>query len=512
MALILINALCYFEERLSKKTAITPTRVENYSEWYQAVIQAAEMAEMSGIRGCMILRPWGYGIWQELQRLLDAEIRRTGHENVYFPLFIPLSYIEKEAAHVEGFAREMAVVTHHRLEQKDGRLLPASPLHEPLVVRPTSETIIGASMAKWINSWRDLPLLLNQWANVVRWEMRPRIFLRTTEFLWQEGHTAHADRADAERETRQMLDVYRNFLQDELAIPVLSGAKPASERFPGAVDTLCVEAMMQDGKALQAGTSHYLGDNFARAAGIRFTARDGEKQYVHTTSWGVTSRLIGALIMVHGDDNGLRIPPRVAPRHIVIVTASNDDAALNAYADELCQHLCAVRFDAQRQVVCNIDRRDLRMGEKNWSWIKKGVPIIVNLGKRELASRTVSISRRDCEPQEKTSLASDAFIAQIKALLAAIQKNYFNQASNFLIQHTRRDINARADFEQAFRDGVSPYPFLHVKWCENEQCQAQAEKLAVTIRCIPFAQSDTSGHCVICGKETKLDVVFAKSY
>lgn len=470
------------------------------------------MAEMSGIRGCMILRPWGYGIWQELQRILDAEIKRTGHENVYFPLFIPLSYIEKEAAHVEGFAREMAVVTHHRLEQKDGRLLPASPLREPLVVRPTSETVIGASMAKWINSWRDLPLLLNQWANVVRWEMRPRIFLRTTEFLWQEGHTAHADREDAERETRQMLAVYRNFLQDDLAIPVLSGAKPPSERFPGAVDTLCVEAMMQDGKALQAGTSHYLGNNFAKAAGIRFTTRAGDKQFVHTTSWGVTSRLIGALIMVHGDDNGLRIPPRVAPRHVVIVTTSNDDTALNAYAEELCQQLCAARFDTQRQVVCNIDRRDLRMGEKNWSWVKKGVPLIVNIGKRELENRTVSFSRRDHAPQEKTSLASDAFIAQIKDTLNAIQKNYFDRASNFLAQHTQRDINTYADFEQAFGNDVFPHPFLHVKWCESEQCQAQAEKLAVTIRCIPFEQSNTTGQCVICSKDANLDAVLAKSY
>lgn len=497
---------------MSNKTAITPRRAENYPEWYQAVIQAAEMAEMSGIRGCMILRPWGYGIWQELQRILDAEIRRTGHENVYFPLLIPLSYIEKEAAHVEGFAKEMAVVTHHRLEQKDGRLLPAAPLREPLVVRPTSETVIGASMAKWINSWRDLPLLLNQWANVVRWEMRPRIFLRTTEFLWQEGHTAHVDREDAERETRKMLAVYRDFLQDELAIPVLSGAKPASERFPGAVDTLCVEAMMQDGKALQAGTSHYLGNNFATAAGIQFTARDGTRQFVHTTSWGVTSRLLGALIMVHGDDNGLRIPPRVAPRHVVIVTASNDDAALDAYAEELCQHLCAVRFDAQRCVVCHIDRRDLRLGEKNWSWVKKGVPLIVNIGKRELEQHTVSFSRRDHAPQEKTSLARDSFVTNIKDTLAAIQRNYFDTASSFLTQHTRHDVSTYADFEQAFGNAIFPQPFLQVKWCGSEQCQARAEKLAVTVRCIPFQQSGVEGRCVICADDAKLDVVFAKSY
>ncbi len=493
------------------RTAITPRRAENYPAWYQAVVQAAEMAEMSGIRGCMIMRPWGYGIWQELQRVLDAEIKRTGHENVYFPLFIPLSYIEKEAAHVEGFAREMAVVTHHRLAQQNGRLVPAAPLREPLVVRPTSETVIGASLAKWIKSWRDLPLLLNQWANVVRWEMRPRIFLRTTEFLWQEGHTAHADRAEAERETRRMLDIYRNFLQDELAIPVLCGAKPASERFPGAVDTLCVEAMMQDGKALQAGTSHYLGDNFARAAGIRFTARDGEKKYVHTTSWGVTSRLIGALIMVHGDDNGLRIPPRVAPRHVVIVTAAGD-TAVDAYADKLAQRLGAVHYDAQHHVVSHIDRRELRLGEKNWSWVKKGVPLIVNIGKREVANRTVSLIRRDHPPSKKASLACDVFVAQIKDILATIQKSYFDSARAFLAQHTLNDIGTQADFEHAFRVDAFPHPFVRSKWCESVQCQAQAEKLAVTVRCIPFAQRDSAGRCVMCGKETALDAVFAKSY
>lgn len=493
-------------------TAITPPRQQDYPEWYQAVIQAAEMAEMSGIRGCMILRPWGYGIWQELQRILDAKIKATGHENVYFPLFIPLSYIEKEAEHVEGFAREMAVVTHHRLEKQDGRLVPASPLREPLVVRPTSETVIGASMAKWINSWRDLPLLLNQWANVVRWEMRPRIFLRTTEFLWQEGHTAHADREEAETETQRMLAVYRDFLQDELAIPVWSGAKPASERFPGAVETLCIEAMMQDGKALQAGTSHYLGNNFAKAANIRFTDRDGEKKFVHTTSWGVTSRLIGALIMVHGDDNGLRIPPRVAPRHIVIVTAKVGDTALDTYAEELCQRLCAVRGDASRNIACTIDRRDLRMGEKNWSWIKKGVPLILNIGKRELEGNTVSVARRDKAPQEKLNLARDTFIAQAADILDDMQKNYFDAARSFLAQHTRDDVCTFADFEQAFRQDTFPQPFVQAKWCGAEQCQARGEKMAVTIRCIPFEQSATQGKCVLCAAPATQRVIFAKSY
>ena len=494
------------------KTALSPRRAENYPEWYQAAIQAAEMAEMAGIRGCMIMRPWGYGIWQELQRILDAEIRHTGHDNVYFPLFIPLSYIEKEAAHVEGFAREMAVVTHHRLEQQDGRLVPASPLREPLVVRPTSETVIGASMAKWINSWRDLPLLLNQWANVVRWEMRPRIFLRTTEFLWQEGHTAHLDREDAEREAQQMLAVYRNFLQDELAIPVLTGTKPPSERFPGAVETLCVEAMMQDGKALQAGTSHYLGCNFAKAAGIRFTDRDGEKKYAHTTSWGVTSRLIGALIMVHGDDNGLRIPPRVAPCHVVVITPTNDDKRLNCYAADLCQRLGAVNFVGQRKIECRLDRRHLRMGEKNWSWIKKGVPLIINVGKRELEQRTLVVIRRDQDPQAKTSMASDTFVATVNDMLNAIQKNYFDAANDFLQHNTQHDVKTQADFAHVFRREAFPHPFVHAKWCGTEQCQEQAEKLAVTIRCIPFEPRNTEGRCVICANQATLDAVFAKSY
>ena len=497
-----------------KKTAISPTRATNYPEWYQAVIRAAEMAEMSSIRGCMILRPWGYGIWQQIQSLLDDMIRRTGHENVYFPLFIPLSYIEKEAEHVEGFAREMAVVTHHRLEKKeDGKLVPSSPLREPLVVRPTSETVIGASMAKWIKSYRDLPLLLNQWANVVRWEMRPRIFLRTTEFLWQEGHTAHVDKEEALAETRRMLDVYEIFLRDYLAIPVLTGAKPETERFPGAVQTLCVEAIMQDGKALQAGTSHYLGQNFARAADIRFTAKDGDKRFVHTTSWGMTSRVIGALIMVHGDDDGLRIPPRVAPKHIVIVTTTTTkDEKLNAYASEIARKLNTTRLNDHRHIVAVIDNRDLRLGEKNWSWIKKGVPIIINIGNRERETQTVSMLRRDHELQEKIPLAVGDFTARAKDILDDIHENLLQSAKDFLAEHTTTAVTDFTDFEQAFASDVFPQPFVQAKWCEANSCLEQAEKLAVTIRCIPFVQTETSGRCVVCRQEATLDAIFAKSY
>jgi len=291
--------------------ALPVTRAENFADWYQAVVGEADLAEESGVRGCMIIRPWGYGIWQRIQELLDRRFRDTGHENCYFPLFIPLSYIAKEAEHVEGFAKEMAVVTHHRLKTIDGVLQPdpEARLEEPLIVRPTSETLIGAAFQRWIRSYRDLPLLLNQWANVVRWEMRPRLFLRTAEFLWQEGHTAHATPEEAMEETRRMLEVYRSFVEDALSIPVVAGEKPAHERFPGAHSTFSIEAMMQDGKALQAGTAHYLGDHFARAQNIRFQTERGDLAYAHTTSWGMTTRLVGAVVMTHGDDDGLRLPP-----------------------------------------------------------------------------------------------------------------------------------------------------------------------------------------------------------
>ena len=308
------------------KTAITPTRAENYAQWYQQVVRAADMAEMSGVRGCMIIKPWGYGLWELIQSQLDARFKETGHENCYFPLFIPLSYFQREAQHVEGFAKEMAVVTHHRLAVKDGILTPDGLLEEPLVVRPTSETVIGEAMAKWVQSYRDLPLLMNQWANVVRWEMRPRILLRTSEFLWQEGHTAHETEDEALRETRQMLEVYRSFVEECLALPVITGEKIAAERFPGAVSTLCIEAMMQDGRALQAGTSHYLGQNFAKACNIQFQSRAGAQEFAHTTSWGVSTRLLGALVMTHADDDGMRVPPRVAAHQIVIIPILRDEA------------------------------------------------------------------------------------------------------------------------------------------------------------------------------------------
>ena len=380
------------------KSAISPRRAEDFPEWYQQVIRAADMAESSDVRGCMVIKPWGYGIWENMQRGLDAMFKATGHKNAYFPLFIPLSYMQKEAEHVEGFAKECAVVTHHRLElNADGKMVPASPLTEPLVVRPTSETIIGASYAKWVQSYRDLPILINQWANVVRWEMRPRLFLRTTEFLWQEGHTAHETEAEARAETRQMLDVYETFAREHLAIPVFTGEKSESERFPGAVQTLCIEAMVQDRKAIQAGTSHFLGQNFSRSSGIQFQTRDGKQEFGWTTSWGVSTRMVGTVIMMHGDDDGLVLPPRIAPTHIVILPVTpkpeTRDAVLAA-AHELAPQLRAIIWHGAPLEV-QVDQRDLGGGVKNWEWIKKGVPLRVELGPRDLESGQVAVSRRD---------------------------------------------------------------------------------------------------------------------
>src|SRR4029079_1603872 len=395
------------------KTAITPRREEDFPEWYQQVIRASEMAESSEVRGCMVIRPWGYGIWENMQRQLDAMFKATGHRNAYFPLFIPLSYFEREAAHVEGFAKECAVVTHTRLEiNAEGKMVPGSPLTEPLVVRPTSETIIGASYAKWVQSYRDLPILINQWANVVRWEMRPRLFLRTTEFLWQEGHTVHETEAEALAETRQMLDVYETFVREHLAIPVFTGEKSESERFPGAVQTLCIEAMVQDRKAIQAGTSHFLGQNFARASGIQFQNRQGKQEFGWTTSWGMTTRLIGTLIMMHGDDDGIILPPRIAPTQVIILPVAPKEET-RAKVMEACDNLAARLRDVPYSDVpieVTVDRRDLGGGVKNWEWIKKGVPLRVEIGPRDLEKNAVEVSRRDQAVKAKESMPVNEFV------------------------------------------------------------------------------------------------------
>ena len=357
-------------------TAITPTREEDYPMWYQEVVKASEMAEKSPVRGCMVIRPWGYTLWENISSQLDEMFKETGVKNAYFPLFIPLSYMEKEAEHVEGFAKECAVVTHHKLEQgENGKLVPAGELAEPLIVRPTSETIIGESMSRWVSSYRDLPVLLNQWANVVRWEMRTRIFLRTSEFLWQEGHTAHATEEEARERTLMMLNIYTKFVEECLAMPVVRGCKTPSERFPGAVDTMCIEGMMQDKKALQAGTSHFLGQNFAKGSDIKFQNADKKEQFAWTTSWGVSTRMIGGMIMTHGDDDGVIMPPRVAPSHVVLLPIYRKDeerAEIMAYTQALADELRQIRYH-DRKIVVEIDDRDIG-GARGWEWVKKGFP------------------------------------------------------------------------------------------------------------------------------------------
>ncbi|MGI8601841.1 MAG: proline--tRNA ligase [Verrucomicrobiales bacterium] len=503
------------------QSAITPTRAEDFPEWYQQLIKAAELAENSEVRGCMVIKPWGYGLWENIQRQLDRMIKETGHRNAYFPLFIPLSYLEKEAAHVQGFAKECAVVTHHRLEvDGEGRLVPApgARLAEPLVVRPTSETIIGAAYARWVQSYRDLPILINQWANVVRWEMRPRLFLRTTEFLWQEGHTAHETEHEARAEAETMLGVYQTFARDHLALPVISGEKTANERFPGAVQTLSIEAMVQDRKAIQAGTSHFLGQNFAKAAGIEFTGRDGTRQLAWTTSWGVTTRLIGTLLMMHGDDDGAVLPPRVAPTQIMILPVTpkaGTSEAVIAEARALAAQLREKAFHGA-PIEVEIDARDLPGGTKNWEWIKKGVPVRVEIGPRDIEKGTVAVARRDRSSKEKTFPQSAEFVAQAPALLQSIQDHLLERATAFRDAHTTK-INSEEEFREFFAAGdesAATGGFALCHWAgSNDDEDRLREQLKVTIRCIPrgdhFAED---GKCFLTDQPSARRVVFARSY
>lgn len=501
------------------ESAISPTREDDYPEWFQQVIKAADMAESSPVRGCMVIKPWGYGIWERIQRQLDDRIKATGHENAYFPLFIPLSFLEKEASHVEGFAKECAVVTHHRLEEKDGRLIPTGELEEPLIIRPTSETIIGESFSRWIESYRDLPLLINQWANVVRWELRPRIFLRTTEFLWQEGHTAHANEQEARQEALAMHEMYREFIENVLAIPIILGEKSPGERFPGALNTYTLEAMMQDRKALQAGTSHYLGQNFAKASEIKFSNKDGQEEYAYTTSWGVTTRMIGALIMCHGDDDGLRLPPRIAPKQVVIlpvVPKPELEAQVHAYADNIAAELKKCDFHGY-PIAVTVDKRDKRGGEKNWEWIKKGIPLRIEVGPRDMESQSVMLCRRDRPHKEKSKIGFDVISKEIVTILDEIQSNYFRQASEFREAHINTSCTTFAEMKAFFTPKNVEKPEIHggfvlAKWCGDVETEKMLDELKISIRCLPLKQSGTSGRCILTGKPATLDAIFAKSY
>jgi prolyl-tRNA synthetase len=507
-------------------TAIQPRRDEDFAEWYQQVVRAADLAEPSDVRGCMVIKPWGYGLWECMQQTLDGMFKATGHKNAYFPLFIPLSYLAKEAEHVDGFAKECAVVTHHRLEVgPDGGLRPApsAQLSEPLVVRPTSETIIGATYAKWVQSYRDLPILINQWANVVRWEMRPRVFLRTAEFLWQEGHTAHETREEALEETNRMLEVYATFAREHLALPVYTGEKSAGERFPGAVQTLCIEAMVQDRKSIQAGTSHFLGQNFAKASGIRFLSRQNTQEYAWTTSWGVSTRLIGTVIMAHGDDDGAVLPPRIAPSQIVIlpvIPKEEHRAAVLEAANTLAARLRSQTFHGLPLRV-ELDTRDIGGGAKNWEWIKRGAPLRVEIGPRDLEKGTVAIARRDRPPKEKLFPTWDQCVADIPGILRDIQDGLLQKAAAHRDANTVR-IDSKEDFYAFFTPRNADKPEIHggfalAHWNGSSEVEKQIkEDLKVTIRCIPFpgqvAGADEPGKCVITGEPSPQRVLFAKSY
>ncbi len=500
--------------------AISPSREQDFPEWYQKVVAAADLAENSDVRGCMVIKPWGYGIWECIQRQLDVMFKETGHENAYFPLFIPLSFLQKEAAHVEGFAKECAVVTHHRLEAgPDGILKPAGALTEPLIVRPTSETIIGAAFARWVQSYRDLPLLINQWANVVRWEMRPRLFLRTAEFLWQEGHTAHETEAEARTETQKMLGVYEKFAREHLALPVIPGEKSESERFPGAVQTLCIESMVQDRKAVQAGTSHFLGQNFSKASGIQYLSREGKQELAWTTSWGVSTRLIGTMIMAHADDDGLVLPPRVAPSHIVIIPITPKDDTKAAILDAchaLAKRLRGVQFHGEA-IRVRVDDRDFTGGNKSWEWIKKGAPLRVEIGPRDLASGSVFVGRRDQGHRDKVGYPTDEFLSKVSGILQEVQEAIYQRALAFRDANTK-PIDTKEEFYAYFTPKNPNKPEIHggfalTHWCGSAEVEEQIKNdLKVTIRVIPQTDQTEAGICPFSGKPSPQRVVWAKSY
>ncbi len=504
----------------NKKSAIEPTREENYSEWYQQVIRAADLAEHSPVRGCMVIKPWGYGIWENIQRILDGMFKATGHQNAYFPLFIPLSFLQKEAEHVEGFAKECAVVTHHRLEKNSkGELVPAGELEEPLVVRPTSETIIGEMFSKWVTSYRDLPLLINQWANVVRWEMRTRLFLRTAEFLWQEGHTAHATKEEAQEETMRMLNTYTEFAEKTLAIPVIKGEKTEKERFPGAVSTYTIEMMMQDRKALQGGTSHFLGQNFAKGSNIKFRDAQGGEQFVWTTSWGMTTRMIGALVMTHSDDDGLILPPKIAMSQIVILPVIHKEETrkdVMGYCHSLAGELRHILYDGKPLSVF-VDEREMGGGDKLWSWVKKGVPLRLEIGPRDMAAGNVTVARRDRAPRETQQLSRQALVSSVTNILDEIQTGLFERAKKFRDQHVKK-IDSKEEFYAFFTPKNAEKPEIHggfayTHWCGDRSVEDQVQAdLGVTIRCIPLDGEQEEGICPFTGKKSARRVIFAKSY
>ncbi len=486
-----------------------PSRAENYSEWYNQLVIKAGLAETSSVRGCMVIKPYGYSIWEKIQQQLDKMFKDTGHVNAYFPLFIPKSFFSKEANHVDGFAKECAVVTHYRLKQgEEGKGIvvdPEAKLEEELIVRPTSETIIWNTYRNWIQSYRDLPILINQWANVVRWEMRTRMFLRTTEFLWQEGHTAHATSDEALEETKRMLEVYAEFAEKWLAVPVVKGVKTANERFAGAIDTFCIEALMQDGKALQAGTSHFLGQNFAKAFDVKYTTKQGVQEFVWATSWGVTTRLIGALIMAHSDDEGLVLPPKLAPIQVVIVPIYKTDEqleAISAYAkkikDAIAKKGISVKYD---------DDDKAKPGWKFAEYEMKGVPVRIAIGPRDMENQTVEVARRDTK--EKSTMQVTDIDLKIEHLLDQIQDNIFKKALDF-----RDNSTYSADTMDEFTDILdNKGGFVYAHWDGTPETEEKIKELTkATIRCVPLNNKQEEGTCILTGKPSSQRVMFARAY
>ena len=483
-------------------------RSENYSQWYNDLVVKADLAENSAVRGSMVIKPYGFAIWEKMQSVLDGMFKETGHQNAYFPLFIPKSFFSKEAAHVEGFAKECAVVTHYRLknDEKTGKIVvdPDAKLEEELIVRPTSETIIWDTYSRWVQSYRDLPLLINQWANVVRWEMRTRLFLRTAEFLWQEGHTAHTTKQEAVEEAERMMNIYADFVERWLAIPVMKGVKSPNERFAGAVETYCIEAMMQDGKALQAGTSHFLGQNFAKAFDVKFLSKENKLEYVWATSWGVSTRLIGALIMSHSDDQGLVLPPKLAPIQVVIVPIYRKPEQLTAItekADEIIKELKAkgisVKFD---------DRDSFKPGYKFAEWEMKGVPVRLAMGPRDLENGTIEVARRDT--LEKETLQMTRIAEKIEHLLEKIQNNIYQKALSF-----REDMTTSADTWDEFVEKIEQGGFVYAHWDGTPETEQKIkEKTKATIRLIPIDKEKEAGKCILTGEPSEQRVVFARSY
>jgi prolyl-tRNA synthetase len=501
-----------------KKSAINPVRTENFPEWYQQVVKEAKLAENSMTRGSMIIMPYGQAIWENIQSYLDKEFKRTGHKNVYFPLLIPLSLLEKEAEHVEGFAKECAVVTHRRLVQTDeGGLEPDGKLNEPYVIRPTSEMVIGEAFSRWVNSHRDLPVLINQWANVMRWEMRPRVFLRTAEFLWQEGHTVHATKEEAQEETFQMLDIYQRFMEEVLAMPVIKGQKSESEKFPGADDTYTVEAMMQDGKALQAGTSHFLGQNFAKAQNIKFLNNNNEEVHAWTTSWGVSTRMIGGMIMSHGDDDGLITPPRIAPYHISIIPmAKNDDqkATVFPFCEKIKEQLEAQTFFGA-PVRVELDLSDHKSVDKKWRAIKQGSPLIAEIGARDIEKNSVFLATRT--DMSKEGVPVEELISSIVSRLEKTQETLFNNALTRMKENTHT-VNSLDEFKELFSaddESNTIHPFAYAFVDDNEETLKMLKEYKTSIRCYPMDDKlDTSetGTCIFSGKEGCKRAVIARSY